>query len=301
MPTNEIPVRDLSALLNAFSSTFGSLFGWYADNAKVIFTIFILTAIVGEKSYQWIKRRDINLRSSFTSLVSGAGFLIAKTIFEKLLFVALAFFIYENFRLFDLPLGNPLVWIGVLFARDFIYYWVHRLEHTTRFLWASHLIHHSPRNIDMTSAVRIPWMEAVYKPWFSLWMPLLGFHPLAKIGLDVLVATIQQLHHTKAFPARGDGSYPLFARIFVTPSTHRVHHGYNPEYIDKNFGAVFIFWDKLFGTYAPEVAEVKFGVGEIDAVDTPTDAFVGGYKRLWQNMREAGSPQRALAIAAGRP
>ena len=153
----------------------------------------------------------------------------------------------------------------------------------------------------MTSAVRIPWMEAVYKPWFSLWMPLLGFHPLAKIGLDVLVATIQQLHHTKAFPARGDGSYPLFARIFVTPSTHRVHHGYNPEYIDKNFGAVFIFWDKLFGTYAPEVAEVKFGVGEIDAVDTPTDAFVGGYKRLWQNMREAGSPQRALAIAAGRP
>lgn len=301
MPTNEIPLRDLSPLFDAFSASFGPLLGWYGANAKLIFALFILGAIVGEKIYQWVKRRDINVRSSFTSLVSGAGFLVAKTIFEKLIFVALAFGIYENFRLFDLSLGNPLVWIGVLFARDFIYYWVHRMEHTTRFLWASHLIHHSPRNIDMTSAVRIPWMEAMYKPWFSLWMPLIGFHPLAKIGLDVAVAIFQQLHHTKAFPARPDGSYSLFARIFVTPSTHRVHHGYNPEYIDKNFGAVFIFWDKLFGTYAPEVAEVKFGVGEADAVNTPSDAFVGGFKRLGQDMVKAGSPRQALAVAIGRP
>jgi len=296
MPTNEI-----SQLLESVSAGLGSLFGWYSSNAKVIFASFILTAILGEKAFHWKRRKDLHIRSTFTSLMSGAGFLVAKTIFEKLLFVALAFAIYDNFRLFDLPLDSPLVWIGVLFFRDFIYYWVHRVEHTTRFLWASHLIHHSPRNIDMSSAVRIPWMEAMYKPWFSLWMPLIGFHPLAKIALDVLVAGIQQLHHTKAFPGRRDGTYPLFARIFVTPSTHRVHHGYNPEYIDKNFGAVFIFWDKLFGTYAPEVAEVKFGVGELDAVNKPTDALVGGYRRLWQNMREAGSPRRAVAVAIGRP
>ena len=80
-----------------------------------------------------------------------------------------------------------------------------------------------------------------------------------------------------------------------------MHHGYNPEYIDKNFGAVFIFWDKLFGTYEPEVAPVKFGVGEVDAVDTPRDAFVGGYKRLANDMANAESPRKALAIAAGRP
>ncbi len=296
MPTNELFLLGESVLAGL-----GSLFDWYTSNAKAIFVTFIFSAIVGEKLFQWARKRNLHIRSSLTSLASGAGFLVAKTAFEKLIFIALAFFIYDNFRLFDLPLGNPLVWIGILFARDFIYYWVHRSEHTVRLLWASHLIHHSPPNIDMTSAVRIPWMEAMYKPWFSLWMPLIGFHPLAKIGLDVFVGTLQQLHHTKAFPGRGDGTYNWIGRIFVTPSTHRVHHGYNPEYIDKNFGAVFIFWDKLFGTYAPEIAPVEFGVGELDAVDSPADAFFGGYKRLWNNVRQAGSPQRALAIAFGRP
>lgn len=279
----------------------GAFFTWYASNAGVIFAVLILTAIFGEKVYQWLRRKDIDIGSTFTSFASGAGFLIAKTIFEKLIFVGLAFYIYDNFRLFDLPMGNPLIWIGVLLVRDFVYYWVHRTEHTVRFFWASHLIHHSPTNIDMTSAVRVPWMEAMYKPWFSLWMPLLGVHPLVKIALDVFAATLSQAQHTEAFPARADGRPSLIGRIFVTPSTHRVHHGYNPEYIDKNFGAVFIVWDKMFGTFQPEVAPVKFGVGEIDAVDTPSDAFVGGYKRLWQNMRDAGSPQRALAIAVGRP
>jgi len=296
MPTNEI-----LPTLEPVVAAFGSLIGWYTSNAKAVFATFILSAIVGEKCFQWVRERNIHIRSSLTSLVSGAGFLIAKTAFEKLIFVALGLYIYDNFRLFDLSLGNPLIWLGILIVRDFIYYWVHRTEHTVRFFWASHLIHHSPRNIDMTSAVRIPWMESIYKPWFSLWMPLIGVHPLIKVGLDVAVSTFQQLHHTEAFPARGDGTYGLFGRIFVTPSTHRVHHGYNPEYIDKNFGAVFIFWDKLFGTYVPEIAPVEFGVGDADAVDTPADALIGGYRRLWTSMRTAPTPKRALAIAFGRP
>ncbi len=303
-PTDEesvgVETKDMPTTEN-ITTAIGSLFNWYASNATSIFAALILTAIFGELVLRRLRRREIYVRSTLTSWISGAGFLVAKTLLEKLIFVGLAFYIYDNFRLFDLPMGNPLIWLGVLFARDFIYYWVHRTEHTVRFFWASHLIHHSPRNIDMSSAVRIPWMEAMYKPWFSLWMPLLGVHPLVKIALDVFVSTIQQLHHTTAFPGRGDGTYPLVGRIFVTPSTHRVHHGYNPEYLDKNFGAVFIFWDKMFGTYAPEIEPVRFGVGEVDAVDSPADAFVGGYKRLWDNMRAAGSPKAALAIAAGRP
>lgn len=295
MPTNIITT------LEPVVAALGSLIGWYTANAKVIFAIFILTAIIGEKALSWARRRDLHVASSLTSLMSGAGFLIAKAGFEKLIFISLGFFIYNNFRLFDLPLSNPLVWVGILLVRDFVYYWVHRTEHTVRFFWASHLIHHSPRNIDMTSAVRIPWMEAMYKPWFSLWMPLLGVNPLLKIGLDVLVSAFQQLHHTKAFAGRGDGTYGWFGRIFVTPSTHRVHHGYNPEYIDKNFGAVLIVWDKLFGTYAPEIATVEFGVGEADAVDTPVDAFFGGYRRLWAQVRTASSPQEAVSIAFGKP
>jgi sterol desaturase/sphingolipid hydroxylase (fatty acid hydroxylase superfamily) len=120
---------------------------------------------------------------------------------------------------------------------------------------------------------------------------------LAKIVLDVFVSTLQQGHHTEAFPRRADGKVPLIGRIFVIPSTHRVHHGYNPEYIDKNFGAVFILWDKLFGTFEPEGVPVEFGIGEVDAVETPSDVLVGGYRRLWQNMRSTDSPREAVAVA----
>lgn len=276
-------------------------FHWYWDNASLFFATCIIVALVGEKLWQWLQRKDLQLRSGLTSMVSGAGFLIAKTLMEKALFFGLSWYIYDNYRLFDLPLSNPAVWIGVFIGRDFVYYWVHRSEHKIQLLWASHLVHHSPETIGMATAVRVPWMEALYKPWFSLWMPLLGFHPLAKIVFDVFASTLAQVQHTEAFPARPDGQPSLIGRVFVTPSAHRVHHGYNPEYLDKNFGAVFIIWDRMFGTYKPEVAKVRYGVGERDAVVTGRDALVGGYGRLFTNMWRAGSPHRALAIALRPP
>jgi sterol desaturase/sphingolipid hydroxylase (fatty acid hydroxylase superfamily) len=287
--------------LETIRSLVGALFGWYTNNAALVFAACIVAAIIGEKLLHYLRGKELHLRSAATSILSGAGFLVAKTIFEKLLFVALGFYIYDNFRLFTLDLGSPWVWLGVLLVRDFVYYWVHRAEHGVRVLWASHLIHHSPSDIGMSTAIRIPWMEAVYKPWFSLWMPLLGFHPLAKIVLDVFVSTLQQAHHTEAFARRRDGKLPLIGHIFVIPSTHRVHHGYNPEYIDKNFGAVFIFWDRIFGTFEPEGVPVVFGIGEVDAVDTPSDVLVGGYRRLWRNMRSTGSPLKAVAVAIRHP
>ena len=88
--------------------------------------------------------------------------------------------------------------------------------------------------------------------------------------------------------------------MFVTPSAHRVHHGYNPEYIDKNFGAVLIVWDRIFGTYEPEVAPVTYGVGADDAVVTCKDALVGGYPKLWASIGETRSPRAALRVAFSR-
>jgi sterol desaturase/sphingolipid hydroxylase (fatty acid hydroxylase superfamily) len=151
-----------------------------------------------------------------------------------------------------------------------------------RVLWASHLVHHSPERIGFTTAVRVPWMEAVYKPWLSLWVPLLGFNPLAFIALDILAATIGQLQHTEACRRR-----TVLDSVFVTPSAHRVHHGSNDKYIDKNFGAVLIVWDRMFGTYEPEVEPVVYGIGREHAIDTPYEALVGGYPELFRQSREA--------------
>lgn len=285
-------------LQNTDSVSMGFFIHFVIGHAATIFGAVVVTAILAEKAWQWARRRSLELQSTATSLASGAGFLVAKTVVGKGLFIALGLWVYNNHRIFELDMMNPLVWIGIFMMRDFVYYWVHRAEHRVRALWASHLVHHSPETIGMTTAVRVPWMEALYKPVFGLWLPLLGFNPLAAILFDVVAAVFAQMIHTEAFPANPKS---LAEKIFVTPSAHRVHHGYNPEYIDKNFGAVFIVWDRLFGTYEPEVAPVKFGVGETDAVASVRDAFVGGYGRLWSDMRSAADLRSATAIAFAAP
>ncbi len=271
---------------------------WYYDNASTIFATCVSVAVIGEMTSRRLRGREVQLRSTTTSIMSGAAFMGAKLVLGKLAFLALALFIFENHRIFTLDLSNPLVWIGVFLVRDLVYYWVHRMEHMVRILWASHLVHHSPETIGMSTAVRVPWMEALYKPWFGLWMPLLGFNPIAGIAFDVFAATLSQVQHTELFPANRRSVIGL---LFVTPSSHRVHHGYNPEYLDKNFGAVLIVWDRLFGTYEPEVAPVRFGVGPKDAVVTTRDALVGGYPNLLDDMRSVTSRRTAARVALSRP
>ena len=275
----ETPVATTTA---ALTDAAHAVLGFYYANAKVIFAVLIAGAVVGEFVIRWLRGRDLQLRSTTTSIVSAFAFMGVKLLVGKALFIGLGLYIYQQHRLFDLDLGDPLVWIGVFLIRDLVYYWVHRTEHVVRLLWASHLVHHSPETIGMATAVRVPWMEALYKPWFSLWMPLLGFNPVAAIAFDVFAATLSQAQHTERFAVNPKS---IFGKFFVTPSHHRVHHGYNPEYIDKNFGAVLIVWDKLFGTFAPEAAPVKFGVGKVDAVVTPADALVGGFARLRADVR----------------
>ncbi|MFN0027603.1 MAG: sterol desaturase family protein [Acidimicrobiales bacterium] len=259
---------------------FTDLIDWYANHAVTCFAVLVGSAITLEIGRAVAKGRfDIEHRSGVTSLTSAFAFLVAKGLVGKLAATALALFVFDRFRLLTLDMSSPTVWVGAFVARDVVYYWVHRAEHRVRLLWASHLVHHSPRAIGFTTAVRVPWMEAIYKPWFGLWLPLIGFHPVAAVAMDALAATMAQLYHTGAVRR-----IPLLEHVFVTPSAHRVHHGSNPEYIDKNFGAVFIVWDKLFGTFEPEVAPVIYGIGS-KQIDTPRQALVGGYPALTAELR----------------
>lgn len=251
-----------------------SVFQWYGRYPAQIFAVVALTALIGEMVIRG-RRRSLDLQESTTSIVSGLSFLATKSLVGKTVMLGVSVYVYEFHRLFTLDLGSPWVWLGVFLARDVIYYWVHRTEHRVRVLWASHMIHHSPDTIGFATAVRVPWMEALYKPWLSLWMPLIGFNPAAAIVLDVLAATIAQLQHTTACRRR-----TVLDLVFVTPSSHRVHHASNREYIDKNFGAVLIIWDRMFGTYAPEVTPVVFGLTGGKTLDTAREVLMGGYPAL---------------------
>jgi sterol desaturase/sphingolipid hydroxylase (fatty acid hydroxylase superfamily) len=118
---------------------------------------------------------------------------------------------------------------------------------------------------------------------------------VAFVALDIVAAAIGQLYHTDRVRR-----IPVLDRWFVTPSTHRVHHGSNPEYIDKNFGAVFIVWDRLFGTYEPEVAPVRYGIGR-KKIDSPVEALVGGYPALADEMSTIPSWRGRLRHALTPP
>jgi len=292
----------MTSLLHVLDDAASVIASFYATHALLIFAICIATAITAEKLLRWATGRDLEAKSTMTSLVSGGAFLVVKNIVGKGLFVGLYAWLYAEHRLFTLDLANPAVWISVFLMRDFIYYWVHRCEHRVSALWASHLVHHSPETIGMTTAVRVPWMEALYKPMFGLWLPLIGFNPIAAIAMDVLAALVAQAYHTERFAISSQTRLgKAIALVFVTPSAHRVHHGYNPEYIDKNFGAVFIFWDRLFGSFAPEVAPVKYGVGADDAIASPQDALVGGYPKLFATARATGSLRGAWLVLTAAP
>ena len=253
------------------------LITWVTDHAVLLLTASVSITLLGELVHGRMRRRD--LAGSATSMVAGAAYLFAKGVVAKVLMFGVALAVYEH-RLLDLDWTNPWVWLAIFVGRDFAYYWIHRAEHRVRVLWASHMIHHSLERFTVTSAVRLPWMEAIYKPVLALWVPLVGFHPAAYAAMGALVLMAGQLQHTELVRRR-----TALDLVFVTPSAHRVHHGSNPEYIDKNFGSMLIVWDRLFGTYAPETVPVRYGLAGGKRVTTPRQALAGGYPALLDAVR----------------
>ncbi|ADB37147.1 sterol desaturase family protein [Spirosoma linguale] len=138
---------------------------------------------------------------------------------------------------------------------DFFSYWAHRVSHEQRFWWATHIVHHSGEHYNLTVSYRLSWIQHL-KIVFFLPVAFMGFHPIIFFVTNQIAVLFQFWVHTeyiRRMPA-------WIEYIFATPSNHRVHHGSQEKYIDKNFGATFIFWDRIFGTFQPEEEPVIYGV-----------------------------------------
>ena len=158
-------------------------------------------------------------------------------------------------RLFDLPGDAAWVWLLCFVGVDFLYYWFHRKSHEVAFLWAAHAVHHQSEEYNLTVALRQGAIQGWFSWVFYLPLALLGFPPVVFLTCSSFNTLYQFWIHTRLIGRLG----PV-ERLFNTPSHHRVHHGRNPEYIDRNHAGVFIVWDKLFGTFAPERLEPVYGV-----------------------------------------
>ncbi len=213
-----------------------------------------VTAKEGIKTYE--------SKDAFSSIAMGLGNVFLG-FFSKALVLLAFFYIYENFRLFTIP----IVWwsfILIFFTDDFAYYWFHRISHECRLFWASHVVHHSSQHYNLSTALRQTWSGGFYSFVFWLWLPLLGFHP-GMIILQMSISLIYQFWiHTEAI----DKMPKWFETVFNTPSHHRVHHGRNPLYLDRNHAGILIIWDRMFGTFQPELKDEKVVYGLVKNINT---------------------------------
>lgn len=234
------------------------------------FPVFMLTMAIEAWLLHRRGRPGYDVPDALTSLHAGVLSQVAG-VFTKLLTFAIYVAVYKQFAIGSWPTDNWLVWAAALIAYDFGYYWAHRLGHEVGIMWAAHNVHHSSEHFNLSTALRQSSTGGLFGWVVYLPLAVLGLPPmmLAIVGLTNLL--YQYWVHTELIGRLGWLEY-----VLVTPSNHRVHHGQNEYCIDRNYGGMFIVWDRLFGTYADERADepVVYGVRKA----------LGSYDPVWANL-----------------
>jgi sterol desaturase/sphingolipid hydroxylase (fatty acid hydroxylase superfamily) len=262
------------------------------------FPVFILTMIL---EAAWARRaagqpiRGYEPIDTWASLTMGIGN-VAISAVTKLGVVALWAFLYEH-RLFDLPTSGAAVWIALFFAEDLCYYAFHRAHHEVRLLWASHVNHHSSTRYNLSTALRQSWTSPVTGVLFWLPLPLLGFHPTLVLTQQAISLLYQYWLHTEAI----DRMPAWFEAIFNTPSHHRVHHGRDPLYLDRNHAGILIVWDRLFGTFEPEDKRPDYGLTVNLETFNPLRIALHEWIAMGRDALAARSLRELIGVTLGPP
>lgn len=219
----------------------------------------------------WLIKREsrelFDRKDTWTNIFLGFGSVAWGVLFG--LATGLLYLAAYEFAPYKMPLDAWWAWAILLFVDDFSYYWFHRISHEVRFFWNFHVVHHSSNQYNLSVAVRQSWFSGIAHWIFYLPIALLGFPFWAFATMHGFNLIYQFWIHTevvKKLPA-------AFEFVLNTPSHHRVHHGVNDEYLDKNYAGIFIIWDRMFGTFIGEKDKVRYGI------TTPLKS----YNTLWIN------------------
>ncbi|MEL6466180.1 MAG: sterol desaturase family protein [Pseudomonadota bacterium] len=260
---------------------------------------FFIAAIGIELTWIVVKGRggQYETRDAVTSLIMGAGNVASGILLG---FIAWGFFMWL-WALTPFDLGTSAWVVLACFVLDDLrYYWVHRFGHRIRWVWASHVNHHSSQHYNLTTALRQSWtgtftfMMVVRAP-----LILIGFHPAMVLFVGGLNLIYQFWIHTEAI-----GRLPRWIEnIMNTPSHHRVHHGRNARYLDANYAGVFIIWDKMFGTFVPERDSEKPDYGLVQNLGTfnPIRVAFHEWVSLWKDVTQRGLTMKERARYAVAP
>jgi sterol desaturase/sphingolipid hydroxylase (fatty acid hydroxylase superfamily) len=255
--------------------------------AVPFFFLLILIELLLEKNkgtdYYRVNDSINSLTAGVLSRMTG----IVKQLFPLTIYVVA----YEQLAMFQIP-SSWWMWVTAFVLYDFCYYWKHRLGHEMNILWAAHVVHHSSEEYNLTTALRQSG-SSLFSWVFYLPMAILGFDPIMLITVGSLNLIYQFWVHTRHIPKLG-----WYEWVFVTPSNHRVHHAQNQIYIDRNYGGVFILWDRLFGSFQEELDSDKpiYGIRKALKSWNPLWANVHVYGQLGKDCWHANRWQDKLLI-----
>jgi sterol desaturase/sphingolipid hydroxylase (fatty acid hydroxylase superfamily) len=258
---------------------------------------FVLLLAVEAMSFRHYHEDDLvgyELKDTRTSITMGLGNVTINVVW-KLVVVTVYAALYE-LTPFRLDSHDWWVWPLLFFADDLAYYLFHRVSHVSRFFWASHVVHHSSEHFNLSTALRQTWVPMTYLPF---WLPLLlvGFPPWM-----VLLAQSWSLIYQFGLHTERIGRLPgPVEAVFNTPSHHRVHHGANEEYLDRNYGGILIIWDRLFRSFIRERDKVRYGLTKNIGTFNPVKVAFGEYDALFRDMRAAPTWRTKLELAVRGP
>ena len=241
---------------------------------------FLLLMVVEALAGAVMQREIYQVKDAAASITMGLGNLAADLLAKIMQFTVLTYL--HRFAIFHIGL-EWWAWLVLFFGDEFSYYWFHRVSHECRLFWASHVVHHSSERYNLSTALRQTWTGSFMSFVFWLWLPIVGFAPAMIMTMKAISLLYQFWIHTELVRFLG----PL-ETVFNTPSHHRVHHGSNPRYIDRNHGGTLIIWDKLFGTFEPEnpADPVRFGLTKNIETYNPVriafEEWVAMFRDVWR-------------------
>lgn len=284
----------MESLLSPLSTVWLEQLEVFIDNW---FFVLALGFLVFELIRYWIFRKLswTLIGDTLTNYVTLALF-IGITVLVLGAFYVAAFYYVWQFAIFDIEVNWLTVLICIVLA-DLVYYWEHRFLHRVNLGWATHSVHHSSPFFNISVAYRFGPMDSFWPVLFHLPLVLLGFNPIVVLFAEVIVQVYQTALHTEAV---GKLPKPVEA-VMNTPSHHRVHHGSNAEYLDKNYAGIFIIWDRMFGTFEEEKERVTYGlVHPINTVN-PLIAFFHGFYRLGRDVWQMPGLANKIGVLLNPP
>lgn len=270
----------------------------FREEFLIKLSIPIYTIVIGiEILYSYWKHKNYYSTKGLLSNLYLTSLNFTLDILVRGICLAVLWYFFQ-FKVFAIDKINQpvLYWTLLLFAEDFMFYWMHRIDHYCRFFWAVHVTHHSSEEFNLTVGFRSSVFQPLYRFIYFIPLSIFGFDSLDVMFMYAATQIYGILIHTKTV-----GKLGILEWFLSTPSHHRVHHASNVKYLDKNMGMIFIIWDRIFGTFASEEEEVIYGLTSNIKTYHPFEMVFHEWKAILSDMKKTISFKDKMMYVFGPP